>query len=348
MRVRSFLIAGLSVFAVGALALVACGGEDFDPQSKVTGVRIFGVRADKPYARPGETVTLEAFSADGRVEKPRPLKLYWLPIVCVNPREDLYYLCFAPPASDGGGARLLPPTGGPLPNVDAGAGPGGPLAQIPTGVDLSAFLPQGPTFQFQMPPDAVIAREGSGPYGLAIVFNVACAGQVRLGQRIGNNPQQIPIQCTDEQGTPLGPNDYVIGINRVYAYNDQTNANPLIDKVTVDGVDLDPARGLEVARCTTPNKDDCPAIKIDVKVPATSWEPNPNSGQGEQIWVTYYADVGELENDARLLYDTRSGRVTESDVEYRAPQRLGDGTLWAVVHDNRAGAAFLTVPIRVR
>jgi hypothetical protein len=331
MRLRSVLLLGSAAFATGALALLACGGEDFDPASKVTSVRMFGVRADKPYANPGETVTLEALFADGRADKPRPLRMFWIPFVCMNPREDLYYLCFAPSQADAG-VR------------DAGAA----VSQIPAGVDLSALLPQGPTFQFQMPRDAIIERLGSEPYGLAIVFNIACAGQVRLGQRTGNNPQQVPIQCTDEQGNPLGPNDYVIGINRVYSYRNQTNTNPTIDKVTLNGGDIDPAKGIVVARCTETKKEDCPSVKIDVKVPPTSWEPNPGSGQGEQIWVTYYSDIGELENDARLLYDTRTGRVSESDVEYRAAQTLGDGTLWAVVHDNRAGAAFVTVPIHVQ
>jgi hypothetical protein len=345
MRVRSVLLLGAGALAAGALVLLACGGEDFDPASNVASVRMFGVRADKPYAKPGETVTLETLSVDGRVERPRPLRIFWIPIVCMNPREDLYYLCFAPAEADAG--RTLVP---PFPVADAALADGGTTAlpAIPTGVDLSALLPQGPTFQFQMPPDAIIPRLGSEPYGLAIIFNIACAGQVRLGQRTTDNPQQVPIHCTDEQGNLLGPNDYVIGINRVYAYANQTNTNPTIDRVTVDGADLDLARGIVVARCTEPKKEDCPSIKIDVKVPSASWEPNPSSGQREQIWVAYYTDIGELENDARLLYDTRSGRVTESDVEYRAAQKLGDGTLWAVVHDNRAGAAFVTVPIHVQ
>jgi hypothetical protein len=199
-----------------------------------------------------------------------------------------------------------------------------------------------------MPQNAIIERAGASPYGLAIVFKIACAGQVRLAERVGQNPQQVPIQCTDEQGTPLGANDYVIGINRVYAYTDRENTNPVIEKVTVEGKDVDPIQGITVPRCTEAKEDDCPAVKIDVKVAPSSWEPNPSSEQNEQIWVTYHSDLGKLKDDARLLFDTRSGRVTDSDVEYRAAQVVGDGTLWAVVHDNRAGAAFVTVPIHVK
>ena len=93
MRSRFFLL-GLVALAAVCCAIFACGAGDFDPQSKVDSVRIFGVRADKPYAKPGETVTLEVLSTDARRDKTRPLKIYWIPAVCMNPREDLYYLCF--------------------------------------------------------------------------------------------------------------------------------------------------------------------------------------------------------------------------------------------------------------
>ena len=102
------------------LAVFACGGEGFDPASKVDSVRLFGVKADKPYAKPGETVTLEALFTDARKDKPRAAKLYWIPVLCLNPKDDLYYLCFAPPGDGGrqaGNTRLVPV--GPL--ADAGA-----------------------------------------------------------------------------------------------------------------------------------------------------------------------------------------------------------------------------------
>lgn len=341
------------VFGLGIA--IACGGTSFDPQSRVTSVRQFGTRVDRPFTRPGEVVTMEVLTVDRRREKPRPLVNYWIPAVCLNPREDLYYLCFAAAANglvDGGTAELRPPS------VDAGVadgglaiGGGGGLTAIPTGIDLAPFLPQGPTFSFRMPDDAVIPREGIDPYGLAIVFNVACAGQVRFAPITSNNPQASPIQCTDESGNVLGPDDYVIGINRVYAYTDRENANPTVERVTLNGVDVDPVRGITLERCTTQKLGDCPSFDLDVKVPEASWEVNPSgasSGSREQIWVTYYSDVGRFEDDARLLYDTTSGRITESDVELRAPKEVTDGTIWAVVHDNRAGAAFVTLPLHIR
>jgi hypothetical protein len=338
-----------------ALAAAACGA-GFDAQSKVTSVRMFGVRADKPYAKPGETVTFEVLATDGRRDKRRPMRIAWIPVVCLNPREDLYYACFLSAVPDGGaiagGTRLLPPFPADAGADGGGAGPAGSLTSIPTGIDLAPFLPEGPTFQFQMPVDAIKERPGSPPYGLAIVFNIACAGQVRFAERSGDNPQQVPIRCTDEEGVDLGADDFVIGINRVYAYTDRTNTNPVVEKVTLDGGDVDPAAGITVHRCVAERRGDCDPVKLDVRVSDTSAEEVPafggNPATREQVWVTYYSDLGDFKDDARLLFDPKTGRVTESGTEFRAPYEPAEGTLWAVVHDNRAGAAFVVMPIHVK
>ncbi len=352
MRPRSFLFSSIVAAALAGAIALACGAGDFDKPSKVNSVRIFGVKPDKPFAKPGETVTLEVLATDARKEKARPLKIFWIPVVCLNPREDLYYLCFLPGAAEGGAPAGSQQLVAPFPDGGASAGGGSLLQQIPTGVDLGPFLPQGPTFSFQMPGDAIKERPGAPPYGLAIVFNVACAGQVRIADRAGANPQQVPLQCTDEAGVPLPPSDFVIGINRVYAYTDRSNTNPIVQKVTLEGVDVDPAQGLTIERCVAARRGDCKKNKIDVKVDEASWEANPPLGssaaQREQIWVDYYSDLGDFKDDARLLFDSTKGRISESDVEYRAPNEAGEGTFWAVVHDNRAGASFVTMPLHIK
>lgn len=349
MRTKAGILGALSI---GAAVAVACGASDFDRQSKVSSVRMFGVQADKPFANPGETVTLKTLTADGRRDKPRPLKVFWIPVVCTNPREDLYYACFIPSAGADGGSSLTTPFPIDAGLPAAGSGSGNVLDQIPKNVDLSAFLPQGDTFSFQMPADIVKPRLGSAPYGLAIVFNLACAGQVRYVGRSGSNPQQVPIQCTDEQGNPLGPNDYVIGINRVYSYADRTNTNPVVERVTLDGAEVDLKAGITVDHCVAERRGDCREWKIDVRVSDASWETNPEPGaaadQHEQVWATYYSDVGDFADDARLLFDSTAGRISESEVKYRAPAAPVDGTVWIVVHDNRVGAAFVVVPIHVK
>lgn len=354
MKKRYLFVTGIAVCVVTALA---CGGGDFDSSSKVESVRMFGVIADKPYANPGDTVTLTALTTDGRPTKPLPLKTFWIPAVCINPSQDEYYACFFPstgvPGFDGGATLEAPfPTEA---GTGAGGGDGGTgiLGEIPENTDLSAFLPQGDTFKFQLPQDIIQPRSGSSPYGLALVFNIACAGEVRFAGRSGNNPQQVPILCTDANGKQLTPNDYVIGINRVYSYADKTNTNPVIQGLTLNGAPVDPKAGLTIDHCVASRRSDCKEWKIDVQVPESSWEANPgqnaaSQNQREQIWVDYYSDLGDLEDDARLLYDTTTGRVSASDVKYRAPYAIGEGTVWLVVHDNRAGAAFMAVPLHIK
>lgn len=356
------LVAIFAALVIGAL--VACNANSFDPQSKVDSVRLFVVKADKPYVKPGESVTLEALVTDGRKVKARPAKLYWIPVLCLNPREDLYYLCFAPPGDGGTQAgattRLVPI--GPLAGLsdggaEAGTGTGGtPFSQIPTGVDLAPFLPQGPSFTFTMPADAVQPRVGSSvPYGLGIVFNILCAGRVEFAQRdpAGGN-QQVPVRCTDEDGKQLPPSDFVIGISRVYAYAERLNGNPVIEKVTHEGLDVDIGAGITLEKCAYGTRErDCRENKIDVRVTDPSWELNPSDIERdgplrEQIWVDYYSDLGVFENDARLLFDTRKGRAPDSAVSLRSGYQVADGTLWMVVHDNRGGASWIIVPLHVR
>jgi hypothetical protein len=368
LRHRNRPLVAVIVVALGVLAaLFACGGEGFDPASKVDSVRLFVVKADKPYAKPGETVTLEGLTADARKDKPRAAKLYWIPILCLNPQDDLYYLCFAPPGDGGrqaGSTRLV--SVGPLADAGGGAGVGAgadagplagnnPFASIPTGVDLAPFLPQGPTFTFRMPDDAIKLRPGAAaPYGLGIVFNILCAGRVEFATRDpAGGVQQVPVLCTDENGAQLPPSVYVIGISRVYAYADRVNTNPVIDTLSFEGKDVAVTAGITVDVCTTEKEKDCKENKFGIHVSDSSWELNPsdvtpNGEIHEQIWVDWYSDLGKFDDEARLLFDTQVGRVSDSDVTFRAPKTPVDGTIWAVVHDNRGGAAWIVVPLHVR
>ncbi len=319
-------------------------------------VRMFATRADAPYVDAGATVTLEALFTDARKQKlPHEAKNYWIPLVCMNPANDAYYACFIPSdGGAGGGARFVP--AGPL--ADAGAGEGGAfgggLTSIPTDVDLGPFLPQGNTFSFTMPADAIQPRKGSAPYGLAVVFNILCAGTVTFAPRDPSaGPQQVPLRCTDDNGEPLTPKDYVIGISRVYSFADRTNTNPVIEKVTLEGADVDLKAGITLETCTAEKRADCKDNKIDVRVSDGSWENNPDpagndQGLREQIWVDYYSDMGDFTEDARLLFDPKVGRVSDSAVKYHAPSDPQDGTIWAVVHDNRGGVSWVVFPLHVK
>ena len=351
MRARLLLMSLLVplVPLAGGVAVVSCGAGDFDPQSLIKSVRVFAARADKPYAAPGETVNLEVLAFDGRPDRRRPMKVTWLPFVCKNPPNDAYYACFLQAARAGdGGAEA----GG---GSDAG---GGVFGGLRAGVDLTPFLPSSATTTFTMPADAITSHDPpkgtAEAYGLAILFNMACAGHLELVDDPRAGPQTVPIGCFDENHTRLGPDDYVFGFTRVYAYGTRRNANPEIVEATFEGKPINPQTGIKIDHCTTAARADCPELKIDVSVPESSWEINPEDidpdgvVRHEQIWAAYYSDMGLFESDARLLYDPRAGRIDGSETKYQAPNDTGDGNIWILVHDNRGGVNWLQIPIHVR
>ncbi len=315
--------------------LGSCAPSGFTSPSLVNSVRILASSADKPYAKPGDTVTLTVLAYDGRASQPEPMTIYWLPVLCKNPPNDAYYACF-------------PQFGGAL----AGGG----------------SLPTGAQYRFTMPEDAVTSHKTSAgapvPYGLVILFNVACAGHLRLLPiDPGNiNPQTLPIGCFNAQGQELGPDDYVFGITRVYAFDTLTNANPVIDHVDVNGQTLavaaDPVGQLTTQPFSTSAcAGRCQPIAIGPVVPASSQEVNPQQKDAngnpvkEEIWADFYSTFGSFGDDARLLYDSSLGSVggpSTTDVKFTPPSTSGSGLLWAIVRDDRGGASWVTVPVRVQ
>ena len=109
-------------------------------------------------------------------------------------------------------------------------------------MDLTPLLVSGSSFRFRVPDDIIIPRKGVMPsYGLVILFNFACAGHIELlPADPGNaNPQQIPIGCFDSHHTQLGPDDFVFGFTRVYAYETSDETNPVISQVSIGSKQLD-------------------------------------------------------------------------------------------------------------
>src|SRR5438105_3550081 len=64
------------------LAFVACAPKDFTPASFVDTLRVLAVRADKPFAAPGENVQLTALVVDPN-GKDRPIAFAFG--TCINP-----------------------------------------------------------------------------------------------------------------------------------------------------------------------------------------------------------------------------------------------------------------------
>jgi hypothetical protein len=312
----------------------------------VDSVRILATRADQPYAMAGSVVHLEVLAFDGRPRQPAPMIVYWVPLLCVNPADDAYFNCFSQFAGAGANAS----DGGASAEGGGSATPG-----LPPGLDLTPLLQTGPTFSFPMPANVVISRPGATPYGLVIVFNIACAGHVELVPLDPNNVQAPPIGCFDAQRNRLGPNDYVVGFTRIYSYPGITNANPVIDHVDVEGHTLSPDLGFDVPHC--PSGQNCPGVHVGPAVSPTSQEAIPpeqnlsGTPLKEEIWADYYSTIGSFGSDARLLYDSKAGSLgpaSDTDNTFQPPSTPGNGTIWIVVHDNRGGAAWESFSVHVK
>lgn len=346
----------------------SCAPSGFADPTLVQTVRILASGADQPYAAPGADVTVNVLAYDGRKTQTEPMTMYWLPFVCENPLDDAYYACFQQFASEAAGSY-----DGGAPRGDAGAGAGkfigpGGVLQVPT----------GPNYSFQMPSDAVTSHPtvpGTPvPYGLAIIFNVACAGHLQLVpiDPSNQNPQTVPIGCFDSNGNQLGPDDWVFGFTRIYSYDKIKNANPVISYVDVGGKHLPvtPQPGapqvytapacnsgtgcLSMPVCTSGGSN-C-HVQMGPVVPESSWEVNPelNDMNGkplhEQLWVDFYSSLGSVQDEARLLYDPVTGSVgdpSHTDTTFEGPSTAGTGNVWMIVHDSRGGAAWVTIPLLV-
>src|SRR5215472_4048336 len=189
MRARFAL---LFVFAVGFGA--ACNAGNFEAESKVDTVRILASMADQPYAQPDASVKLTVLDFDGRPSKPEVMGTWWLPIPCINPKDDEYYQCFRELAGDGG-------IGGDA-GADAGTDSGSGAGRIGPGVDLTPYLVPGTSFSLTLPPDIITSHPppigvDKDPYGLAIAFNMACAGHIEIIPLDPSNlsAQQVPVGC---------------------------------------------------------------------------------------------------------------------------------------------------------
>ena len=224
-----------------------------------------------------------------------------------------------------------------------------------------------------MPEDVIIARTGVTPsYGLAILFNFACTGTLKLLPYDPNsgNPQQIPIGCFDTNENQLGAQDFVFGFTRVYAYATSTEVNPVIQEVDLGGPrgpSVDGGPGAPIANGspeplelvdggpnTTPfvvplcAESDGGTICEHAIGPVVPASPPGN----KQVWADFYSTVGTFSSTARLLFDPT---VTLSipggtNNKYSAPATLlgapKNNLLWIVVHDDQGGADWAIVPLQ--
>jgi hypothetical protein len=341
------------VLAALAVSLGGCGPM-FDPPHELTSLRVLGVKKDKPYAAPGETVELSMLWHD--VKGRSTIQVLWLS-GCTNPPGDLYAGCFE---QLGGGG---------------GSGPEGEAPGVKIG-DQS-------TFSFQIPVDILSSRppppdERQPKYGLSYVFFAVCAGTLALAPSGGG--ATFPLRCLDEKDEPLGSEDFVAGYTAVYTFEGFGNRNPaFLDADNGGGFEfrgnllapdcvgetclaegprtIDCSRTEDQARCVPACKDDgeptCEGYPLRAVADPDSAEPDAVSAAiygrqvEEQMWINYYVDGGGLRSGVKLLNDATAGWNDAHGTDFFAPKTPGRVQVWAVAHDNRGGSEFMRFSLQV-
>jgi hypothetical protein len=309
----------MRVLSLVALSLLSCGS-DFKPASQVLGVRLLATQASAPIAKPGETVTFKALAIDARAAKREPMRVFYLPSLCVNPKNDDQAQCY--------------------PSLGAG---------LPQG-DLTGKLREGETTEYVVPQGA--DRADAEAYGIAFAFVIACAGHVEF---VGNNaayPTAPPFACVDMQGQRVNTDDFVFGYARIYIQDQLRNSNPILQALSVGGTRVDVNAGFDLARCTETEDALCPETKVDLQVPDESQEidilaSTPTRLVREEITASYFVTGGRMKFETTIVYDARSGKTEDSSNAIVAPKLAGVYALHAVVRDNRGGVSWQTIPFRV-
>ncbi len=343
---------GRSVGALAVVALASLAGAgsgctpfpDFPPESLVDSVRILAVRADKPYAAPGDMVRFDVLAADGRPERPAPMRVFWVPVPCDVPvaQPDLCYSSFT--------------------------------WQFQPGVDASQNLHEGDSLSVLVPPDQLTSEGGSSglAYRSMFVFLMACAGHVEyLGSKAGRGLGAVPFGCFDEAGARLGGLDFVFAFARVLVIEGFTNQNPAMDGLEIDSAPVDLDAGITLPRCTAKEEGErCPVHALTLLVPRSSQEvdsvtsgglgeggagsTSTDTGAGtgnvvrEALWASFYTTLGETSGAALSLYDPSTDEEPFPTSGYSAPKTAGEGSLFAIVRDSRGGVNWLRVPLHIQ
>jgi hypothetical protein len=303
----------LSLAALGGLA--GCDEDDFDPVSRVVDFRVLAVKADAPYARPGETVHLSSLSHDPTA---RPITWAWA--ACVNPSSSSVEGCLEKVAED------------------AAANPTSPILAMGVGQT---------SFDFTIPADALASVDSDAlPLALTGIVSVACPGELAVVASPSN-----PLRCREPgSGRELGLDEYVVGIKRVFMRATDRNQNPAIADVRFDGASWPEAEVKEVDACDIDDNvyDDCSkSLRHQIAAVATpeSYEAGVDEfgyDFEEQVIVQYYASEGIFEFDSRIAEDPETGWVART---YASGQELD---MWFVIRDDRGGVTWTQRRVRVR
>jgi hypothetical protein len=296
--------------ALVALSLSACSST-VDPGSRVTTERVLAVEADKPYARPGDTVKLDALAFD---PAGRSTTYAWT--YCVNPEQSTATGCLAALAQ----SKSPPPF----------------------------VLSPDPTFTLTVPSDALSSLPQGGRASASIgVLIVACPGALTVGPGTLTPSYGLPYTCTSD-GRALDTHEAILGVKRIFVREKDTNANPSIAQVTWDGAAWPASEIKDVSGCAehTNTYEEC--IGEEHHVAAIAADGASESGVDEngtsfqeQLVVEYYATEGIFEHEVMTQRDPTTGWKA------RDVSRGKTVTMWLVLRDNRGGVSWATRQIRV-
>lgn len=205
------------------------------------------------------------------------------------------------------------------------------------------------------------------------------------GGTLTNATLGFPLICKDKEGITLDSDNFIAGYTQQYVYGDgSANLNPVIESVTFNNIKYDfdrvapgmPCLDDDCVQDAGPSPDAC-QVPVDdnqknatpphVKAcrdhcPSYEFKPGMDSAKNndvdtftsaggspvsEQMWIDYYAERGELKGSARSLRDTTLGWFDDYGQKWKPPALAdaGPALLWAVVHDNRGGVAWLRVQV---
>ena len=170
-----------------------------------------------------------------------------------------------------------------------------------------------------------------------------------------------PSAASTPNHNQLGPDDFVFGFTRVYAYDtadELTEVNPVITQVDTGNASHDGDAGLDVdggdershSRCRCAYRPTAAAARSTRSGP---WC-RPRQPDGKQVWADFYSTAGTFTSSARLLYDPTAKLSIPSDTDNQLSRaERPRGRARAELHlDRRArqpgGADWVTVPLQIK
>lgn len=305
MKIVRYCILVLAVVA-DIVALAGCS-DDFDPASKLEGLRIIDVSVAQSYAPPGSTIPVSMKAVESSA---KAFTTLWLP-GCESPDGDLPRQC-----TDALNERIATMT-------------------------PEQLSDQGPDVRVTLPADLISRRpppvEGTTPYGLSFLFYAVCTGELRY---IDPPELELALGCFDGDRR-VDASGFVTGYSPIFAYDDAVNNAPVIADIqlpetvrTCRKKDIDDCPDVHVGVVVDPSQSELDTVSLFDEGPIH-----------EGLWAAFFATVGELESDTQQIADTDGVIRDVSDSRgnwHIEPGYTGPATVYVTLFDSRGGSTWMS------